>query len=43
MEITGLSAFMALCITTEIWDQRSTRSWFSLAASRSSAWPDPVW
>ena len=40
---TGLSAFIALCITTEICDQRSTRSWDSFAASRSASCPEAVW
>ena len=39
MDSTGLSAFMALCITTEICDQRSTRSPASSAASRSTVRP----
>jgi hypothetical protein len=39
IDSTGLSAFMALCMTTEICDQRSTRSPLSPAASRSTVRP----
>ena len=39
MVSTGLSACMALCITTAMRDQRSSRSWLSSAASRSRRCP----
>ena len=40
---TGFSAFIALCSTTAIWDQRSLRSCSSSAVSRSTVCPGSGW